>query len=808
MNTTEFQQLQNDDNFQAILAVYDRTLNSMAGDPDNAVGAARFQTKQFLIQTCKTDEKTADTWVANTEEYRKAAQQQAENTVDLNAGAPVSPEPATDVRGTAQEAMLPQGEPVIPTPNFRDIAMAAVARGETRILPILVGGKNPIIKWAHLQIHDVSPAEWQTQYTKWIEELAAAYPNANACTVARADEHLYIDEDKSDEFRKGFEAFAGEPFPRTHTTSARPNRRQSGWKQTEYSRKMLWNIVQGKTKDQMFSIRFHNLYVLAEGSVHPKGTTYTAVDDSPLMPIPDALVDYILSLVVNVTFERGQRVELNEDGTQKEGGNWFESFSLDEPFVHGNIDNTVKDFIWYYIKHQNVNDGQQLFEAIANKFETNGCLEPDGITPFNWNHEQIRKKCFDKVKTITTGEQDRQAATEEALSKAANVGKQAADAFAAIPKEQIVTTPQQFPAAQELAFKYPAVHGSHRDYVVSPLLGQQDGWFPLGDPSVVGGASGSGKTTEVLDILEKQARKESVHGHQTFGLSYLVLMYDRGRNAFKRTMERMGFGENEIPTKRLPSVVGADAIRAIIDKIEEGGPDKVPQIVFIEGADMLVENAGDARFVVPFLSGIQRIAEHYHIAMILSVGAPKVKVGEGYVAKRDSIFGSEKWSRMTETVMVLQYFEGDDTGDKRVCFCLLRNGAAERFNLVFQDGRLVIGDPEQFKTAMSLRPTDQLGEAKQWYIALFTDSTGQFKKEVTLDEHRKAEQNTTAFSDSTLKRARRFLGIEYKQKKRVYRFITPPAVVSLGASVQGVEPSQEPSQTSETETPEETSAAA
>lgn len=342
----------------------------------------------------------------------------ADNVVDLSAGAPIAPE--------AQEVGLPQGEPVVPTANFKEVAMAAVARGETRILPILVGGKNPIIKWAHLPIHDVSPAEWQGLYEAWINELAATYPNANACTVARADEYLYIDEDKSEEFRRGFESFAGEPFPRTHTTSARPNRCQSGWKQTEYSRAKLWNVVQGKTKDQMFSIRFHNLYVLAEGSVHPKGTTYTAVDNSPLMPIPDALVDYILSLVVNVTFERGQRVELNEDGTQKEGGNWFESFSLDEPFIHGNIDNTVKDFIWYYIKHQNVGNGEQLFEIIANKFETNGCFEPDGMTPFNWNREQIRKKCFDKAKTITTGEQDRQAAVEEALSESASIGEQAA----------------------------------------------------------------------------------------------------------------------------------------------------------------------------------------------------------------------------------------------------------------------------------------------------------------------------------------------------------------------------------------------
>src|SRR5260370_38345696 len=119
----------------------------------------------------------------------------------------------------------------------------------------------------------------------------------------------------------------------------------------------------------MFSLRFNNLYVLAEGSRHKSGSTYQAIDNSPLMPIPEKLVDYILSCVVGSTLERANCSRENVQGT---GGNWFATFSLDSPFIHGDIDNQVKDFIWYFIKEKNIGDGEELFEKVEDCFEANG----------------------------------------------------------------------------------------------------------------------------------------------------------------------------------------------------------------------------------------------------------------------------------------------------------------------------------------------------------------------------------------------------------------------------------------------------
>jgi putative DNA primase/helicase len=176
--------------------------------------------------------------------------------------------------------------------DFRTVAMRAAARGESRVLPILVGGKNPLISWKDSPFDLASREEWAGLSQEWIDSQAAKFPNVNCAVVAKQNEHLFIDEDDSKKFRKGYEAFSGEPFPRTFTTSARANRCQSHWKQTDATREM-GNVSQL----EMFSVRQHNLYVLSEGSQHKNGVDYyRVIDGSPIIAMPDKLVEYIQSL--------------------------------------------------------------------------------------------------------------------------------------------------------------------------------------------------------------------------------------------------------------------------------------------------------------------------------------------------------------------------------------------------------------------------------------------------------------------------------------------------------------------------------
>ena len=43
----------------------------------------------------------------------------------------------------------------------------------------------------------------------------------------------------------------------------------------------------------------------------------------------------------------------------------------------------------------------------------------------------------------------------------------------------------------------------------------------------------------------------------------------------------------------------------------------MPAVVFIEGADLLVEDPCKTQIVTPFVAGLRQIAEHYSLAIIV-----------------------------------------------------------------------------------------------------------------------------------------------------------------------------------------------
>jgi hypothetical protein len=240
---------------------------------------------------------------------------------------------------------------------------------------------------------------------------------------------------------------------------------------------------------------------------------------------------------------------------------------------------------------------------------------------------------------------------------------------------------------KRLSFSLPPKEGSHRDYVLSPALGELDGFFPLGAPHIVSGPSGGMKTSLVCEMLVAQHRGERYLGHETYRRSFLMLIADRNSDHSNlRTLERLRIDPATFPVGYLPMEVGFKAAQNILGGIERHG---VPEIAFVEGADALVEDANKMQFVAPFMRWMQDISKHYHTSLILSLGAPKMRIKEGYSAKRDNIFGSVQWGRSSETVAVLQYPEGDDMTDKRVLSLLPRNAPPEAFNMIVVSGRLV-----------------------------------------------------------------------------------------------------------------------
>lgn len=263
--------------------------------------AAQFELKQLAIrrevplhllngeldldEMDEIDAQLKDAIAADKAEHE--SEQKATEPAEPTADEPAKSEATTDVGAERVEP---------PAGRFETIARAAIARGENRVLPIVVGAKKPAIKWSGSDL-DVLPAEqWASQVDAWVANVASSqFADLNACVVAKPLEFVFIDCDTYREFVAGYEAFSGETFPPTYTTSARGNRVQIHFRQTDATR-TLGNVSQFAVDGVDLSVRQNNLYVLAEGSQHPTGSTYQRVVDARIIPMPDKLVEYIQHL--------------------------------------------------------------------------------------------------------------------------------------------------------------------------------------------------------------------------------------------------------------------------------------------------------------------------------------------------------------------------------------------------------------------------------------------------------------------------------------------------------------------------------
>ncbi len=172
----------------------------------------------------------------------------------------------------------------------------------------------------------------------------------------------------------------------------------------------------------------------------------------------------------------------------------------------------------------------------------------------------------------------------------------------------------------------------------------------------------------------------------------MIVMADRGKRDQQRFEDR--FGSDKAYTEYLGMASGFGAVSKILQLIEQRP--ELPKIVFVEGLDFLMEDCSKNAFLVPMLRWLAEIADYYNLAIIGSVGSPKLKIKNGYAATRDQIIASSAWGRMAQTILHLAHGDGDDMSNKRVLSVLKRNGPAERFELEWQDNRLVDYTPPEF----------------------------------------------------------------------------------------------------------------
>jgi hypothetical protein len=147
------------------------------------------------------------------------------------------------------------------------------------------------------------------------------------------------------------------------------------------------------------------------------------------------------------------------------------------------------------------------------------------------------------------------------------------------------------------------------------------------------------------------------------------------------TLDRLCLGEDARKNVvGIPYCTGVLALDRIQKAIEARAV--MPAVVFIEGMDIMVAEQNKMTSVAEFLGALNEIAMYYHIAVIGSVGSPKLKKDEDFKSDRDSLYGSAVWGRMTSTIVRMTVVN-DDTGAKRRIIVMPRNSATERYIMSF-----------------------------------------------------------------------------------------------------------------------------
>ena len=227
---------------------------------------------------------------------------------------------------------------------------------------------------------------------------------------------------------------------------------------------------------------------------------------------------------------------------------------------------------------------------------------------------------------------------------------------------------------------------SPTEYIVAAKPGELEGWFPKGELSLIGAASGRGKSSWMMPLLEGVRQGKAVWGHPADKpRDYRTVLHDRSKKATMRTIKAQHLGQESIDrlvrlTREQQNRDPGETLASLIEQCPG------VECWYIEGIDLWFGDANKMSDVAPILDNLGRVALQFDIAIVATVGSPKMKGKDRYYG-RDSLFGSSALGRKVETVVLINLTDETDNNSARRLDALKRNGPCETFYFSFSPER-------------------------------------------------------------------------------------------------------------------------
>jgi putative DNA primase/helicase len=224
-------------------------------------------------------------------------------------------------------------------------------------------------------------------------------------------------------------------------------------------------------------------------------------------------------------------------------------------------------------------------------------------------------------------------------------------------------------------------------YILQPLHGRKEGWFPLGELSLMGGASGAGKTHGLLRIAEDARQGRDSFGHHTTASDYCILLHDRSSASMRRTCDAANVAVDDVMSRviRLSRSQQKERPAAVVEAAIQTRPGV--KLWILEGLDFWTPDLHKLDAVGDVLDELQRVAKQYRVAIVGTLGSPKQKENDRYASGRDQFMGSVAFGRKSETCISIE-----NTSDPQVrkMNVMIRNAAKEEFFFTWTDAGLTL----------------------------------------------------------------------------------------------------------------------
>jgi hypothetical protein len=184
--------------------------------------------------------------------------------------------------------------------------------------------------------------------------------------------------------------------------------------------------------------------------------------------------------------------------------------------------------------------------------------------------------------------------------------------------------------------------------------------LPEGTVHLIGGPSGIGKSTWLLQTIHQWEQGLPVMGFPSHPMPYVYFMCDRSEVDLQATLKQIGLSDWDVKAYAIESLGREPFYLEPQDVKIEHLPKIFPwaKIFFIEGIHWFYEKkqasrSGDYVDTLRFWSYVRdQFCENY-LTIIGTTHIPKMKINEGYARTRDKIFGSVAGPAVAGTIIVM-----------------------------------------------------------------------------------------------------------------------------------------------------------